>query len=74
MPSATLAAFDWHGGVITRDTVIDAAYKNTQNVRRFMRTHCGARFSFDRDLMAWIIDGRPKNMGDVIDEWLKRLA
>ena len=72
MPGPANVAFDWHGGEITRATLVDAAYKNTQNVRRFMRTHCGAAFKFDRDFMAWIVDERPKNMGDVIDEWLRR--
>lgn len=28
--------FDWHGGEITRSTIVDAGYKHTQNVRRFL--------------------------------------
>ena len=64
--------FDWHGGPITRATAVDAAYKNTQNVRRFLQQACGDAFAFDRALMAWIHDGVPKTMGDVADEWLRR--
>lgn len=65
-------AFDWHGGAITRHTVIDARYKHTQNVRRFLRAECGPQFKFDRDFMAWIISGVPQNMGDIADEWIRR--
>lgn len=64
--------FDWHGSPITRATAVDAAYRNTQNVRRFMVVQCGADFKFDRDFMAWIRNGTSKSMGDVADEWLRR--
>jgi hypothetical protein len=64
--------FDWHGGIISRTTLIDSAYKNTQNVRRFLSHQCGPEFKFDRDLMAWIRNGVEKNMGDVVDEWTRR--
>ncbi|SFI08171.1 hypothetical protein SAMN04515618_11266 [Collimonas sp. OK307] len=64
--------FDWHGGVISRTTLVDSAYKNTQNVRRFLSHQCGPEFKFDRDLMAWIRNGVEKNMGDVVDEWTRR--
>ncbi|OYO29290.1 hypothetical protein CD932_15435 [Janthinobacterium sp. PC23-8] len=64
--------FDWHGGVISHSTEIDAGYKNTQNVRRFLLAHCGAQFRFDRALMAWIRDGGAKTMGDVVTEWRRR--
>lgn len=64
--------FDWHSDTITRATVIDKTYRNTQNVRRFLLLACGPDFKFDRDFMAWIRDGAPKTMGDVADEWLRR--
>lgn len=63
---------DWHSTPITRATPIDQAYKNTQNVRRFLIEQCGAGFKFDRDFMAWIRNDLPKTMGDVADEWLRR--
>ncbi|MEJ5040468.1 MULTISPECIES: DUF6434 domain-containing protein [Pseudomonas] len=65
-------AFDWHGGVITRETPVGEDYRNTQNVRRFMREQCGEDFRFDRPLMAWIVDGTARTMGDVVDEWARR--
>ena len=66
-----MAGFDWHADPITRETPVTDSYKSTQNVRRFMVAHCGAAFAFDRPLMAWIKDGSPKTMGDVVDEWIK---
>ncbi|WP_339450908.1 DUF6434 domain-containing protein [Pseudomonas sp. JAI120] len=64
--------FDWHSAPITRSTLVTSHYKNTQNVRRFMREHCGAGFKFDRSFMAWIRNPTPKTMGDVVDEWQRR--
>jgi hypothetical protein len=66
------AGFDWHADPIRRSTVVDAAYRNTQNVRRFLRTQCGPAFRFDRLFMAWIKNGTHKTMGDVADEWRRR--
>jgi len=64
--------FDWHGGHIGRGTMLDAGYRNTQNVRRFLLAQCGPGFRFDRDFMAWIRSGAPHDMGDVADEWQRR--
>ncbi len=63
--------FDWHAGEIFRTTEIDAGYKNTQNVRRFLSIQCGPDFKFDREFMAWVCNGIAKNMGDVADEWTR---
>ncbi len=67
-----MAGFDWHSDPIDRDTPVTASYRNTQNVRRFLRAQCGEDFAFDRSFMAWIKDGRAKTMGMVAEEWLMR--
>jgi len=64
--------FDWHGGPITRATPVMPSYRCTQNVRRFLRSQCGADFRFDRPFMQWVKDGSAKTMGEVADEWLRR--
>jgi len=69
-----MAGFDWHSDAITRETPVTASYKNTQNVRRFLRRDCGEAFHFSRPLMQWIADGTPKTMGDVAAEWRRRNA
>lgn len=43
---------DWHCSLLTRSTLVDTGYKNTQNVRRFMLDACGPDFHFDREFMA----------------------
>jgi hypothetical protein len=69
-----MMAFDWHSDAIARDTPITKSYRNTQNVRRFLKAQCGDTFKFDRPFMAWLKDGNDKTMGDAADEWLRRQA
>lgn len=35
MANTSNTCFNWHGGHIGSGTIIDAGYRNTQNVRRF---------------------------------------
>lgn len=64
--------FNWHGDTITAETPVTSTYRSTQNVRRFLEESCGPDFKFNREFMAWIKDGKPKTMGDVAQEWLRR--
>ncbi|WP_417550227.1 DUF6434 domain-containing protein [Methylophaga sp.] len=64
--------FNWHGDIITAETPVTSTYRNTQNVRRFLEESCGPDFKFNREFMAWIKDAKPKTMGDVASEWLRR--
>ena len=67
-----MSEFDWHADRISRSTPVTATYRNTQNVRRFLRSECGAQFKLDRPFMQWIKNGTEKTMGEVADEWLRR--
>ena len=64
--------FNWHADAITPKTLIDAHYRNTQNVRRFFKRMCGEDFKFDRDFMAWMKAAVGKSMGEAVEEWLAR--
>lgn len=64
--------FNWHSDQLTTETAVTSTYKNTQNVRRFMKERCGEHFTFNREFMAWIKDGTPKTMGEVALEWQRR--
>ena len=64
--------FDWHADSISISTPVNDDYKNTQNVRRFLRAQCGEDFKFDRSFMQWIKDGNRKTMGEVALEWRRR--
>ena len=65
---------DWHSDPIAGDTVIDASYRNTQNVRRFFKAAIGERFKFDRPFMAWMKSHQGSTMADHVAEWLRREA
>jgi len=65
---------DWHSDPITGETLIDADYRNTQNVRRFFKAEIGDHFSFDRPFMAWMKANAGATMGDAVAEWLRRKA
>lgn len=67
-----MTKLDWHSDSISSETPIDSAYKNTQNVRRFFKAHCGEHFKFDRPFMAWMKESEGKTMGDAVAEWLRR--
>lgn len=71
-----MSDFDWHSSPLTRETLLTDRYKNTQNVRRFMKKECGEDFKFNRPFMIWIKEGikkgNPKSLGDVADDWLRR--
>ena len=69
-----MAAFDRHGGKISRKTPITSDYRHTQNVRRSFRAQCGDGFKFDRPFMAWMKAASAKTMGDAADECLLRKA
>jgi Domain of unknown function (DUF6434) len=58
---------DWHSVSLSLDTKIDAAYKNTQNVRRFFRQHLGDDFHFDRAFMHYIKLNRGITLRQVVD-------
>lgn len=65
-------SLDWHAAPLSRETKVTPSYKNTQNVRRFLRQECGADFKFNRPFMQWIKDGDNLTLGDVADEWTRQ--
>ena len=67
-----MAGCDWHSDPILPATPVAAAYRNTQNVRRFFRSQGGEHCTFDRPFMVWLVDGTPRTMGDAVDAWLQR--
>ncbi|MEN0063333.1 MAG: DUF6434 domain-containing protein [Myxococcota bacterium] len=61
--------FDWRTATLTPNTVISASYRNTQNVRAFFREHCGPRFRFSNEFMAWIRNHIGAPLKDAVDFW-----
>jgi len=64
--------FDWHCDPISGGTVIDAKYRNTQNVRRFFKAEIGDHFKFDRPFMAWMKAHEGATMAEAVAEWRRR--
>ena len=58
-----MSDFDWHSDAISPTSRIDENYKNTQNVRRFFKEHCGEHFKFNRPFMRWRKDNVGVTMG-----------
>ena len=63
---------DWHADPISEDTVIDAGYRNTQNVRRFFKATKGNHFRFDRSFMAWMKAHQGSTMVEAVAGWVRR--
>ncbi len=63
---------DWHKEPLSLETVITDSYKNTQNVKRFLKEHFGDDFHFSREFMAFMKKNTGKTLGEVIKDWTGR--
>jgi hypothetical protein len=61
--------FDWNNAEITLDTKITDNYKNSENVRAFMKREIGAHFRFNTEFMKWTKQNAGKTMKEAITEW-----
>ena len=66
--------FNWHGGQLSRATLITANYRSTQNVRRFFIAEIGRHFSFNIGFMAWMKANEEKTLGEAAEEWKRDYA
>ncbi|MEM0899184.1 MAG: DUF6434 domain-containing protein [Pseudomonadota bacterium] len=69
-PKSSTPATEWHKMPLSRETVIDAGYRNNQNVRRFFKAEIGERFSFNIEFMNWMKASAGKTLSDAVEEWL----
>jgi Domain of unknown function (DUF6434)/SAP domain-containing new25 len=67
-----VSVFDWHAAPLNPNTIITDNYKNSQNVRRFFKVHCGEKFHFSIPFMHWMKTNAGKKLKDAVIEW-KRL-
>jgi hypothetical protein len=66
-----LSDFDWKKSELTLNTLVTDNYKNTENVRAFMKKHIGEHFKFNVDRMKWMQDNVGKTLGEAIEAWKK---
>lgn len=45
------SSFDWGKSELTLETVITDSYRNSQNMRNFMKRNAGERFAFSNEFM-----------------------
>lgn len=62
-------AFDWHSAKLSDDTVIDAGYRNTQNVRRYFKSRLGNDFRMTRPFMAWMKNNAGETLETACAQW-----
>jgi hypothetical protein len=63
--------FDWHSEKLSLDTIITDSYKNSQNVRRFFKLHCGEKFHFSIPFMAFMKSNVGKTLDAAVNEWYR---
>ncbi len=61
--------FDWQRAELTPETLITDSYRNTQNVRAFMKAHAGQRFAFSNEFMAWMRENTGRTLADAVRFW-----
>jgi len=62
--------FDWTKETLTLETVITDSYRNTQNMRLFMRSHAAEHFTFSNEFMAWMRSAQGKTLRTAVAFWL----
>ena len=65
--------FDWNDTELDLNTKITDNYKNSENVRAFMKREIGSHFHFNTAFMKWTKQNVGKTMREAIIEW-KRLS
>ncbi|MEO1366818.1 MAG: DUF6434 domain-containing protein, partial [Acidobacteriota bacterium] len=66
------STFNWRSAELTLATVITDSYRNSQNVRRFFKSHVGPHFTFKTAYMAWMRENTGKTLADAV-EAIKRM-
>ena len=64
-----MSKFNWHSEPLSDQTIITKDFKNTQNVRRYFRSHFGESWKNNRIFMAWFKDNDGKTLKEVVEEF-----
>ena len=63
------SCFDWASETLKLDTVITDNYRNTRNVREFMKRHADAKFAFSNEFMAWMRQNQGQTLKEAVEYW-----
>ena len=61
--------FDWGSATLTPRTVITDSYRNSQNVRAFMKKHAGEHFRFSNEFMNWMRAHVGSTLAEAVEFW-----
>ncbi len=64
-----VSTFDWGKEPLTPRTKITDSYRNSQNMRQFMKAHAGEHFKFSNEFMEWMRGNEGKTLKDAIKFW-----
>ncbi|MEO1445737.1 MAG: DUF6434 domain-containing protein [Cyanobacteria bacterium J06635_11] len=64
------STFDWSKETLTLGTRTTDSYRNSQNVRKFMKQQVGDRFAFSNEFMEWMRDNMGKTLADAVEFWI----
>lgn len=65
------SSFDWSREKLVLSTVITDSYRNTKNMRNFMKTNAGDRFKFSNEFMQWMRNNTGKTLKDALAYWIE---
>ena len=59
---------------LTRQTVLPAGQRCTEQLRRFLRAEIGPAFRFDGAMRAFVADGAGRTIGELVEHWHRTRA
>jgi len=65
------SSFDWGRKELVISTVITDSYRNTKNMRNFMKANAGGHFKFSNEFMQWMRDNTGKTLKDALAYWIE---
>ncbi|MGD1866662.1 MAG: DUF6434 domain-containing protein [Phormidesmis sp.] len=61
--------FDWRTEILSETTIISDSYRNTKNVRAFMKRHASERCKFSNEFMQWMKLNQGKTLKEAVGFW-----
>lgn len=65
------SSFDWRREKLVLSTVITDSYRNTKNMRNFMKANAGEHFKFSNEFMQWMRNNTGKTLKDALAYWIE---
>lgn len=63
------STFDWGKEPLKLSTIITDSYRNSSNMRKFMKAQAGEHFKFSNEFMEWMRNNEGKTLKDAVKFW-----